>query len=92
LKGGFVIALFLFTIFAAYAYAFYLGSIWIRKEFWNTTFNRAYTSGDIMSCFFGIVFGMFSLGIATPNIQAVAEGKAAGKLAFDIIDRKPAID
>jgi hypothetical protein len=31
--------------------------------------------------------GMFSLGVATPNIKAIAEGRAAGKMAFDIIDR-----
>jgi hypothetical protein len=30
--------------------------------------------------------------MATPNIKAVTEGRVAGKLAFDIIDRKPAID
>jgi len=32
---------------------------------------------------------MFSIGMATPNLKAVAEGKVAGKMAFDIIDRKP---
>jgi len=35
---------------------------------------------------------MFSLGMAAPNIKAVTEGRVAGKMAFDIIDRKPAID
>jgi len=35
---------------------------------------------------------MFSVGLATPNMKAVTEGKVAGKLAFDIIDRKPHID
>jgi ABC-type multidrug transport system fused ATPase/permease subunit len=45
-----------------------------------------------LSCFFGVVFGMFSLGMATPNMKAVSEGMAAGKMAFDVIDRKPAID
>jgi hypothetical protein len=35
---------------------------------------------------------MFSLGLATPNMKAVIEGKAAGKIAFDIIDRQPLID
>lgn len=34
---------------------------------------------------------MFSVGMASPNLKAVAEGKVAGKMAFDIIDRKPAI-
>jgi hypothetical protein len=45
-----------------------------------------------MSCFFGIIFGMFSLGMATPNIKAVVEGRAAGKMAYDIIDRVPTIN
>jgi len=35
---------------------------------------------------------MFSMGMATPNLKAVAEGRVAGKMAFDIIDRKPLID
>lgn len=42
-----------------------------------------------MSCFFGIIFGIFSLGAASPNIKAVVEGRVAGKLAYEIIDRKP---
>jgi ATP-binding cassette subfamily B (MDR/TAP) protein 1 len=30
--------------------------------------------------------------MAGPSIKAVTEGKVAGKLAYDIIDRKPEID
>ena len=48
--------------------------------------------GDILACFFGIVFGVMSLGMASPNIKAVTEGRVAGKMAFDVIDRKPLID
>lgn len=44
-----------------------------------------------MSCFFGVVFGLMSIGMATPNVKAIAEGKVAGKMAFDIIDRVPKI-
>lgn len=79
-------------IFATYAYAFYMGSIWIEKDIYNNTYKRGYTAGEILSCFFGVVFGMFSMGMATPNIKAVIEGKAAGKMAFDIIEREPKID
>lgn len=68
-----------------------MGSVWIYKEFRNDTFNRTYTAGDILSCFFGVVFGMFSMGMATPNLKAVTEGKVAGKMAFDIINRVPSI-
>lgn len=82
----------MFSIFATYAYSFFMGSVWIYHSIYNQTFNRTYTAGDVLSCFFGIVFGMFSMGMATPNIKAVTEGQAAGKMAFDIIDRKPKID
>ncbi len=84
--------MFMFAIFGTYSYSFFMGSVWIYKEFYNHTFQRTYSAGDVLSCFFGVVFGMFSLGMATPNMKAVSEGMAAGKMAFDIIDRKPAID
>lgn len=80
------------SIFGIYAYAFYLGSVWIYYDIYNSTYGKAYTAGDVLSCFFGVIFGMFSLGMAAPNLKAVAEGRVAGKMAFDIIDRKPAID
>ena len=88
-KGGAVIAIFFFFIFMVYGYAFYMGSVWIMEGFYNPINDGPYTSGDVLSCFFGVIFGMFSLGMAHPNIKAVAEGRVAGKMAFDIIDRVP---
>ena len=44
-----------------------------------------------MSCFFGVIFGVMSIGMATANIKAVAEGKVAGKMAYEIIERTPKI-
>lgn len=86
-KGALTMAMFFASIFGTYAYAFYMGSVWIYKGFENQTFGREYSAGDILSCFFGVIFGMFSVGLAAPNIKAVTEGRVAGKLAFDIIDR-----
>lgn len=90
-KGSLAIAFFFASIFGTYAYSFYMGSVWIYKGFNNDTFGRTYSAGDILSCFFGVVFGMFSVGMATPNLKAVTEGKVAGKMAFDIINRTPSI-
>lgn len=90
-RGSIVIACFMSSIFGTYAYSFYMGSVWIHKDFRNDTYGRIYSAGDILSCFFGVVFGMFSMGMATPNIKAVSEGKVAGKMAYDIIDRVPQI-
>ena len=81
--------MFMFVIFGVYSYAFYMGSIWIEKGFHNPINDGPYTAGDVLSCFFGMIFGMFSLGMAHPNIKAIAEGRVAGKMTFDIIDRVP---
>jgi len=86
-RGAAVMAFFFFSIFAAYAFAFYMGSIWVENGYHNSLTDEAYTSGDIITCFFGVIFGMFSLGMAAPNMKAVTEGKVAGKMVFDVIDR-----
>ena len=41
-RAGFAIAFFFFTIFGTYAYAFYMGSIWIEKDYHNDLYNRPY--------------------------------------------------
>ena len=79
-------------IYGAYAYAFFIGSIWVEKGFNNSRTDQPYSPGDTIAVFFGILFGFFALAGIAPNFKFVAEGKAAGKLAFDVIDRKPTID
>jgi len=90
-KIALTVSLFFFGMFGYYSYAFYIGSLLVTKHVINTNNDTAYSAGDIMSCFFGIVFGVISLGMATPNIKAVVEGRVAGKMAYDVIERKPKI-
>ena len=79
-------------ILLSYCYSFYIGMIFITEDIKDSASSDPYTGGDILLCFFGMLMGFFSLGMAAPNMKAVAEGKAAGKIAFDIIDRKPKIN
>ncbi len=37
------------------------------------------------------MYGAFSLGLAAPNFKAITEGRVAGKMAYDIIERVPSI-
>ena len=69
-----------------------MGSIWIEKEFWNDTWDRPYTGGDTLWCFFAILIGLASLGATSNHFKAITEGRVAGKLAFEVIDRVPTID
>ena len=82
----------MFTMYGAYAYAFLIGSIWVDRQFYNHTAGRAYAPSDIVAVFFGVLFGFFALAALGPNAKAVAEGKVAGKMAFDMIERKPIVD
>jgi ATP-binding cassette subfamily B (MDR/TAP) protein 1 len=60
-----------------------------QVENWNS--GKVYTSGDVLACFLGIVYGVFSLGLAAPNFKALTEGRVAGKMAYDVIERRPRI-
>ena len=93
MKASFAVSSFFFIMFGYYSYAFYTGSWLVQDEVNNTNYagHHPYDTGALMTCFFGIVFGVFSLGMATPNIKAVTEGRVAGKMAFDIIEREPRI-
>ena len=71
-----------------YAFAFMIGTIFIYNKVYNSSYDRGYTSGDVLSTFFGVIFGMFSLGMLFPNLKSVAEGKAAAKLTYGLLDRK----
>jgi ABC transporter transmembrane region len=63
LKTAIALACFIFTIFGYYAYGFYTGSWLITKQVVNDNNGEVYTIGDILACFFGIVFGVMSLGM-----------------------------
>ena len=89
---GIALGFFIFCIYGAYAYAFYMGGLYVDKGIVNSTAGRVYTAGDTISVFFGVLFGMFALAGASPQFTAIIEGKAAGRLAFDVINRKPKIN
>lgn len=87
--GAIAIGIFFLAIYTYYAYSFFIGSLLITNEKENSMSGKTYTAGDVISCFLGVVYGMFALGLATPNIKAIIEGQVAGKMAYDIILRKP---
>ena len=90
--SGLSMGFFVCAIYLCYSYAFFLGSIWVDKGFWNHAADREYQAGDCISVFFGVLFGLFALSTVGPNFGNVIEGKAAGNLAFTVIDRAPVIN
>ncbi|XP_013220507.2 ATP-dependent translocase ABCB1 isoform X1 [Ictidomys tridecemlineatus] len=71
-------------IYASYALAFWYGtSLVLAKE---------YTIGKVLTVFFAVLIGAFSIGQASPNIEALANARGAAYEVFKIIDNKPSID
>lgn len=82
---------FLSITFFQNAFAFYVGSFFVQEQIKNENTGKAYTAGDILTCFYGILWGFQVLGMASPNLKAISEAKIAGKRTFDIIERVPQI-
>ncbi len=91
LTTSLAIGTFMFALFCFYAYGFYIGSWLITKQIRNDNFDARYNSGDVLACLVGIVFGVSSVGQASPQMKKIIEGKVSGKVAYDIIDREPKI-
>ncbi|CAD8160850.1 unnamed protein product [Paramecium pentaurelia] len=90
LSGMALGSIFAFMIWT-YALGFYYGAKLISDQVMNSNTGMIYTVGDVMTGFFAILMGSFSIGQAGPCYQAFAKGKVAGAQIFFIIDRIPKI-
>uniref|UniRef100_A0A8C5WKG4 ATP binding cassette subfamily B member 4 n=1 Tax=Leptobrachium leishanense TaxID=445787 RepID=A0A8C5WKG4_9ANUR len=71
-------------IYASYALAFWYGTSLVIDE--------SYTIGSVLTVFFSVIIGAFSLGQTSPNIEAFSNARGAAYAVFNIIDSMPKID
>nr|XP_060638307.1 ATP-dependent translocase ABCB1 [Anolis sagrei ordinatus] len=71
-------------IYAAYALGFWYGTTLILAG--------KYSIGKVLTIFFAVLIGAFSLGQAAPNLEAFAIARGAAYAIFNIIDSEPKID
>ncbi|NXU20405.1 MDR1 protein, partial [Pardalotus punctatus] len=71
-------------IYASYALAFWYGTTLIL--------NDDYTIGKVLTVFFSVMIGAFSIGQTAPSIEAFASARGAAYVVFNIIDNEPQID
>uniref|UniRef100_A0A5F8HBD6 Multidrug resistance protein 1 n=1 Tax=Monodelphis domestica TaxID=13616 RepID=A0A5F8HBD6_MONDO len=71
-------------IYASYALAFWYGT--------SLILSGEYTIGNVLTVFFSVLIGAFSIGQASPSIEAFANARGAAYEIFKIIDNKPNID
>uniref|UniRef100_A0A672J3I9 ATP-binding cassette, sub-family B (MDR/TAP), member 4 n=1 Tax=Salarias fasciatus TaxID=181472 RepID=A0A672J3I9_SALFA len=71
-------------IYISYALAFWYGSTLILAD--------EYTIGTVLTVFFVVIIGAFSMGQTSPNIQTFASARGAAHKVYNIIDHNPSID
>ncbi|WWC92101.1 uncharacterized protein L201_007055 [Kwoniella dendrophila CBS 6074] len=73
-----------FSIYSAYALAFFYGAILVTQGHAN--------SGVVINVFMSVLIGAFSMAMAAPELAAVAKARSAAAKLFTTIDRIPSID
>ncbi|XP_069770399.1 ATP-dependent translocase ABCB1 isoform X2 [Narcine bancroftii] len=73
-----------FIIYGSYALAFWYGSTLILDE--------DYTIGKVLTVFFAVLIGAFSIGQSSPHIEAIASARGAANVIYHIMDQEPLID
>ncbi|NXN74660.1 MDR1 protein, partial [Himantopus himantopus] len=71
-------------IYASYALAFWYGTTLVIAD--------DYTIGNVLTVFFSVLIGAFSIGQTAPSIEAFASARGAAYAIFNIIDNEPQID
>ncbi|XP_053528768.1 ATP-dependent translocase ABCB1 isoform X2 [Artibeus jamaicensis] len=71
-------------MYASYALAFWYGT--------TLVLSGEYSIGQVLTVFFSVLVGTFSIGQTSPSIEAFANARGAAYEVFRIIDHKPSID
>ncbi|XP_048407773.1 ATP-dependent translocase ABCB1-like isoform X2 [Stegostoma tigrinum] len=74
-----------FIIFGSYAIGFWYGTTLVLE-------NSGYTIGTVLTIFFCVTFGTFSIGQTAPYIEAFSNARGAAYEIYKILDEKSAID
>uniref|UniRef100_A0A8D3C149 ATP-binding cassette, sub-family B (MDR/TAP), member 4 n=1 Tax=Scophthalmus maximus TaxID=52904 RepID=A0A8D3C149_SCOMX len=71
-------------IYLSYALAFWYGSTLILS--------MEYTIGNVLTVFFVVLIGAFTMGQSSANIQTFSSARGAAHKVYSIIDHNPSID
>ena len=65
----------------------FVGSFFIEKKIYNDNSSTIYS----VSSFLSLTIGVYFFSVVFPHIKSINEGKIAGKMVYDIINREPKI-
>lgn len=84
-KAGLLWGIFFFSVLFMYGMAYLIGSRLISNEWINDNYSRVYNIGDVLTIFFAVITGIFSLGNIGPLQKAMEAAKVAIALILKIM-------
>ncbi|ORZ35134.1 P-loop containing nucleoside triphosphate hydrolase protein [Catenaria anguillulae PL171] len=84
LYAGAGLGIMMLFMFSTYALAFWYGATLVKVDEIN--------GGTVITVFFAVMIGAFSLGNSGPNIQVIATARGAAAKVYSVIERVPSID
>ncbi|XP_060073738.1 ATP-dependent translocase ABCB1-like [Ylistrum balloti] len=79
------------TMFSSYGLAFWYGTELV-KDYFTSNGVEGIEPGTVLTVFFCVMIGSFSIGNAAPSIGNVFIAKGSAAVLIEIIDREPDID
>eukprot|EP00331_Platyophrya_macrostoma_P007656 CAMPEP_0176430740 /NCGR_PEP_ID=MMETSP0127-20121128/14418_1 /TAXON_ID=938130 /ORGANISM="Platyophrya macrostoma, Strain WH" /LENGTH=1373 /DNA_ID=CAMNT_0017812657 /DNA_START=12 /DNA_END=4133 /DNA_ORIENTATION=+ len=77
---------------ANYCLGFWVGGTFVGNQRMNPVTDAPYTVGDVLTTFFAVTMGAFSISLISPALKAISEAKAAGGKVLAVINRKSEIN
>ena len=75
-----------------YCIGFWVGGVFVGEQKINPVTDAPYSVGDILTTFFAVTMGAFSISLISPALKAISQAKEAGGKVLSVINRNSAID
>ena len=85
--AAFFYGLFMFCIIGEYGFGYWIGAKLVEYDVYNTNAGRDYDASDVVSIFFAVITGAFSLGQVAPAAESIGKAKAAAFQIYKLIER-----
>lgn len=76
----------------SYFVGFWVGGVFVGEKRINPVTGTAYNVGDVLTVFFAVTIGAFSISMISPSMKAITQARVAGGKVLSVINRKSQID
>jgi ATP-binding cassette subfamily B (MDR/TAP) protein 1 len=89
---GFSYGLIFSALFLIYTVGWYVAGRFIEGKVHNLNTGNKYSTSDIITIFFSMLTGVFSIAQIQPALDSISKGRLAAGIIFRVVENKPSIE